>query len=219
MESDEIGLEQAYGVETPDDNRRLYAKWAATYEARFVDARRYRYPRAIAELFDTVVPTHGIAEVADIGTGTGLVGLYLTALRPHLVVDGFDIAPEMLAMAAPKRRSAGTPCYRSLYERDLTQAVLDTNAPFDAVISAGTFTHGHLGPEALSNIVPLARPGGHFVIGANAEHFEMKQFDRHLQQLVDGGAISAPTYERIQVYEVGSPHFGDQAVVSLFQRV
>ena len=92
-----IGLDEAYALRTPNDNRRLYAKWAATYETQFVDAKKYRYPKAIAELFNEVVAESGFDRVLDVGTGTGLVGLYLTALRPQITIDGMDISPEMLA--------------------------------------------------------------------------------------------------------------------------
>ena len=42
-----IGLEEAYAVQSPEDNKRLYAKWAKTYESDFVEAKKYRYPLAI----------------------------------------------------------------------------------------------------------------------------------------------------------------------------
>ena len=41
MSDEVLGLDEAYSVKTPDDNRRLYAKWAATYESSFVDAKQY----------------------------------------------------------------------------------------------------------------------------------------------------------------------------------
>lgn len=216
-DADDIGLDEAYAVKTPADNRRLYAKWAATYEAGFVDARKYRYPKAIAEFFNDVTPVD-VVSVADIGTGTGLVGQYLTALRPALMIDGFDISPEMLAEAAKKRRSDGSPCYRARFECDLTQSVLQSNAPYDALISSGTFTHGHLGPDALLTLLPLVRHGGHFVIGANAEHFAGKEFESYLRGLAAAGEITEPAFTKIHVYEPGSPHYGDQSVVSQFQR-
>ncbi len=73
MSEEPLGLEQAYSVKTPDDNRRLYAAWAATYESSFVDAKQYRYPKAIAEVFNDVVGP--VIRVLDIGTGTGLTGM------------------------------------------------------------------------------------------------------------------------------------------------
>ena len=52
-----LGLDEAYSVKTPEDNRRLYAKWAATYESSFVDAKQYRYPKAISEVFNDTATT------------------------------------------------------------------------------------------------------------------------------------------------------------------
>ena len=105
MSEEVLGLDEAYSVKTPDDNRRLYAKWAATYESSFVDAKQYRYPKAIAEVFNDVLPP--VTRVLDIGTGTGLTGMYVTRLRPEVVIDGMDISPEMLAQAKLKTREDG----------------------------------------------------------------------------------------------------------------
>ena len=55
MNDEALGLDEAYSVKTPEDNKRLYAKWAATYDSSFVDAKQYRYPKAISEVFDQVV--------------------------------------------------------------------------------------------------------------------------------------------------------------------
>lgn len=218
MSNQEIGLDEAYSVQTPEDNRRLYAKWAATYESGWVDVRKYRYPRAIAELFDAVIPLDFGTTVVDIGCGTGLAGMYLSRLRRGCAIDGLDISPEMLEEAAQKIGDSGGRTYRALFERDLTQPVHDTNAPYDALISSGTFTHGHLGPDAISNLLPLVRHGGFFVIGANAEHFAARDFQGFLSGLTLQGSISTVEYQRIDVYEEGSPHYGDQSVVSLFRR-
>ena len=147
-----LGLDEAYSVKTPSDNRRLYAKWARTYESDFVEAKQYRYPKAIAEVFNEVVGP--VNRVLDIGTGTGLTGMYLTRLRPGVVIDGMDISPEMLAQAKLKVREDGSVVYRALYERDLTRALTNENAPYEALFSSGTFTHGHLGPECLRNLLP-----------------------------------------------------------------
>ena len=51
MGDDEItpSLEAAYAVETPDENRRLYAEWASSYEETFVVAKAYRYHLHVAD--------------------------------------------------------------------------------------------------------------------------------------------------------------------------
>jgi len=211
MSDEVLGLDEAYSVKTPDDNRRLYAKWAATYESSFVDAKQYRYPKAIAEVFNDVLPA--VTRVLDIGTGTGLTGMYVTRLRPAVVIDGMDISPEMLAQAKLKTREDGSVVYRALYERDLTVAVPNENAPYEALFSSGTFTHGHLGPECLRNLLPLLAHDGWLVVGVNNEHFESKGFAGELESLVALGAIQTPEILRIDVYEPGSVHYGDQARV------
>jgi len=211
MSDDVIGLDEAYSVKTPDDNRRLYAKWAATYESSFVDAKQYRYPKAIAEVFNDVVPA--VTRILDIGTGTGLTGMYVTRLRPAVVIDGMDISPEMLAQAKLKTREDGSVVYRELYERDLTKAVPNENSTYQALFSSGTFTHGHLGPECLRNLLPLLANDGWLVVGVNNEHFESKGFAGELDSLVALGAIQTPEIMRIDVYEPGSVHYGDQARV------
>ena len=211
MSDEVLGLDEAYSVKTPDDNRRLYAKWAATYESSFVDAKQYRYPKAIAEVFNDVLPV--VTRVLDIGTGTGLTGRYVTRLRPEVVIDGMDISPEMLAQAQRKTREDGSVVYRALYERDLTVAVPNENEPYEALFSSGTFTHGHLGPECLRNLLPLLAHDGWLVVGVNNEHFESKGFAGELDSLVALGAIQTPEILRIDVYEPGSVHYGDQARV------
>ena len=211
MSDEVLGLDEAYSVKTPDDNRRLYAKWAATYESSFVDAKQYRYPKAIAEVFNDVLPP--VTRVLDIGTGTGLTGMYVTRLRPEVVIDGMDISPEMLAQAKLKKREDGSVVYRALYERDLTVAVPNENAPYEALFSSGTFTHGHLGPECLRNLLPLLAHDGWLVVGVNNEHFESKGFAGELDSLAALGAIQTPEILRIDVYEPGSVHYGDQARV------
>ncbi|MEY3649754.1 MAG: hypothetical protein RL370_457 [Actinomycetota bacterium] len=212
MTDDALGLDEAYSVKTPEDNKRLYAKWAATYDSSFVDAKQYRYPKAISEVFDQVV-TDSVSRVLDIGTGTGLTGMYLSRLRPSVVLDGMDISPEMLAQAKLKKRTDNSAVYRQLYERDLTRAVANENAPYEALISSGTFTHGHLGPECLRNLLPLLANKGWLVVGVNNEHFEGKGFASELDALVALGAIKKPEILRIDVYEPGSVHYGDQARV------
>ncbi len=211
MSDEALGLDEAYSVESPDDNRRLYAKWAATYESSFVDAKQYRYPKAIAEVFNEEVDT--VTRVLDIGTGTGLTGMYLSRLRPGLVIDGMDISPEMLAQARLKTRADASAVYRQLYVRDLTQTVENENKPYEALFSSGTFTHGHLGPQSLRNLLPLLANNGWLIVGVNNEHFEAKGFAEELDSLVAIGAIQTPTIKRIDVYEPGSVHYGDQARV------
>ena len=46
-----FGLADAYAVETPDDNRGLYARWASTYESGFIADNGYMYHLGVAGAF------------------------------------------------------------------------------------------------------------------------------------------------------------------------
>jgi len=219
-----LDLNDAYAVKTPQDSRKLYADWAATYDETFVKANAYVYPRTIAEHFDRHTPTDQIKTVVDIGCGTGVVGKYLSNLRHQILIDGFDISPEMLTQASALKRLDGSPVYRDLIEVDLTQEMTQiltqdrTVDVFDSMISAGTFTHGHLGPKTLVSLINLVRIGGWLVIGINAMHFSSQGFAEALGSAVESKTISAPTYTDVQIYGPTSPHFGDLARIATFQR-
>lgn len=214
-----ISLADAYAVVTPEDNKRLYAKWAKSYETSFVESNRYRYPLAVAEHFANVVPPSVGERFVDVGCGTGIVGARLASLRPTCRIDGIDISPEMIGQARQKLRSDSTPVYANFIEADLTQHQPAPQMEYDAMLSAGTFTHGHLGPEAIQALLSLVRVGGWFVVGINAEHFNSCGFADVLSNLNLSGDITAPVFHKIQVYEEDSPHYGDQAVIATFSRI
>jgi len=211
-----MDLNDAYAVKTPQDSRKLYADWAATYDETFVKANAYIYPRTIAEHFDRHIPTTQIDTVVDIGCGTGVVGRHLSTLRPQMVIDGFDISPEMLTQASGLKRPDGSLVYRDLIEVDLTQALPDR--VYDSMISAGTFTHGHLGPKTLVSLIDRVRIGGWLVIGINAVHFSSQGFAATLASATTSKTISEPTFTDVQIYGPTSPHFGDLARIATFQR-
>ena len=212
-----MDLDEAYSVKTPQDSRKLYAAWAATYNETFIKANDYVYPLTIAQNFDEKIPKTDVNTVVDIGCGTGAVGSYLANLRPNLSIDGFDISPEMLAEAAKIKRINNSPVYNDLVEVDLTAEL--PNRSYDAMISAGTFTHGHLGPETLLSLINLVRIGGWFVIGINAQHFKLRGFADMLWGSQQSGVISEARLYEEQVYGPTSPHFGDTTQIAIFSRL
>jgi len=205
----EIGLDDAYAPKTPAENKDLYAKWAKSYESDFVKSAGYEHPKVIAEIFHNEIPI--VNKVIDVGTGTGLVGFYLARFR-KIILDGIDISPEMLAEARLKN------VYRNLYERDLTKSIEGTDVPYDALICIGIFTHGHLDPGAIENLIPLVSNGGYFVIGINAKYFAEEAFERYFNRLLSAGVITTPKYESVHVYAPDSKHHDSLNVVAIFQR-
>ena len=211
-----INLEDAYALQTPEDNLALYRKWASTYDSDFAQRNKYVYPKSIAAICANQVNTTSQLSILDIGCGTGIVGTCLSELLPASTIDGVDISPEMLHVASTKSRVDSKPVYDQLFEADLTKPISFTNTKYDVAISAGTFTHGHLGPDALINILGGVRSGGRMVVGINKEHYRVNGFETALQEATARKLISAPTFIEVQIYDEGSPHYGDLALVTTF---
>jgi predicted TPR repeat methyltransferase len=211
-----INLEDAYALETPEDNKALYRNWASTYDADFALRNKYVYPKSIATICASLVDASSPLTILDIGCGTGIVGTRLSELITASIIDGVDISPDMLRVASTKLRTDNKPVYDQLFEEDLTKPISFANAKYDVAISAGTFTHGHLGPDALINVLSALRPGGRMVVGINKEHFGANGFETALQQATDSQLISAPSFTEVQIYDEGSPHSGDLALVTSF---
>lgn len=208
--SDEPDLEQAFAVDTPDDSRDLYARWADTYESGFVEESGYVHHRHVATVHARAWTdgnprdsSQASGAVLDVGCGTGIVGVELRRLGAS-VVDGIDISPEMLAEAATKHDDRG-PVYRNLVEADLSANPELPDQHYAGVVSAGTFTHGHLGPESLIRLVELTDPGTRFTTGVNEAHFVERGFESHLRQLEHASGIGPIEMVRVPIYETADP--------------
>lgn len=206
MSSRRPSLDAAYGLETPDDSVALYRDWAETYDESFAAARGYIYPREVARLF-TGRARPDDTPVLDIGAGTGLVAEHLGG-----VVDGIDISAEMLEVAGAKG------LYRQRIIADLTQALEIADASYGGLISAGTFTHGHLGPGCLDELIRIARPGALWCIGINEQVFDGAGFGSAFARHVAAGVFSPLEFRRVRIYEGAThEHAEDSSLVAIFR--
>ena len=202
-------LENAYRLHTPADNAAYYDSLAATYDADFAQRLGYHYPKVIADICRASGP---VWPIADIGCGTGAVAAALDL--PADQIDGMDISPQMLAIAAQKQH------YRHLYQVDLTGPLDAICNDYGTVLSAGTFTHGHLGPGPLRGLLNIARPGGLFIIGVNQAHFATQGFAAALHALETEGRIGPVTITTTKIYaKAGHDHSDDLALVLQYQKV
>lgn len=206
----EPDLKAAYAVQTPDDNRKLYADWARTYDARFAVDMDYQLPRLVALILAEVYD--GPGPVLDVGAGTGLVAQNMLT-RGTTPVDALDISEDMLAVAAEKK------LYRETIQGDLTAKVDIADGSYDALVSAGTFTRGHVGPEALDELLRIARPGATFVLAVNHAHFEARGFGDKFRTLE--GKVEDVEQRVVHIYgEKGdAAHKDDTAQIAVFRKI
>ena len=210
MTRDDPDLKQAYGLETPEDSVRLYRQWATTYDETFAREMDYQYPATVAEVFATAAGA-GDQPVLDVGAGTGLVGQALTR-SGEWVIDGLDISGEMLDVAMEKG------CYRKAIVADLTQKLALQAECYGSVVSAGTFTHGHVGADALDELLRIAKPGALFALGINAQVFSSAGFEQKFDQL--GAQISGFHIVERKIYGENSDpeHREDTALIAVFRK-
>jgi SAM-dependent methyltransferase len=208
MEETSYDLDEAYQIHGPADARRMYGDWAATYDDSFGVAWGYVAPREIAAILKSEIGRD--AEILDIGAGTGLVAEHLRGLT----VDALDITPEMLDVARPKG------LYRHLILGDLTGPLSVPDASYDAVISCGTFTHGHVGPECFPELLRITRPGAVFACGTIGPVLDGAGFGSALARMVARGLITPVAWRDIQIYEgADHPHKDDRGLVMVFRRL
>lgn len=166
----------------PRNLKQYYADWARNYD-RDVEAVQYSGPEFAATLLEQHLDERAKA-ILDAGCGTGLVGVALQA-RGYQLVDGFDLSPEMAQL------SSATGAYRDVVgDVDIMHAQRDyARSDYEALLSVGVFTLGHVPPQALEALLPLVRVGGLLVISTRSHYFEQTDFQQCVDALVDAGRL------------------------------
>jgi len=205
-------LRGAYALDTPDQHRDFYARFADHYDTVFAGGLGYVYHAGVAAALDGMVLPDG--PILDIGCGTGLVAAAIRSSRPDAVIHGVDISPAMLG----KAREKGD--YASLTAADLTGDFSHLPRGFAAFVSAGTFTHGHLGPAPLPRLLDHGMSGAIAAIGVNSVHFERHGFASVLDDLVAAGRITSPVLKEVPIYDgSNAEHAGDIAFILCFTTI
>jgi len=203
-------LEGAYDLQNAQDNITYYKDFADHYDKGFADEMGYNSPSGLAEAFHRLA-TRTDRPIADIGCGTGLVAQALN--MPKEFIDGYDISPEMLDKARAKN------LYRAVYQANLKQPLEAFPNDYGALISVGTFTLGHLGPQDLGNLLTLLQPNGLICITISAVHFKAQGFATFLDGLHRAGTITAPQIHTIPIYvKDNHEHAADKAHILSFRK-
>lgn len=177
-------LDAAFSLRGADDCARLYAEWAASYDADFAAGMDYRLPAHVAAAF---LAHGGTGPVLDVGAGTGLLAMHLRQMGFSAEIDGADLSPEMLETAREKG------FYRHLHRADIT-GPLDLTGPYGGIVSSGTFTHGHVGPEAIARLETQAAPGALFALSINEGVYRASGFDAALSLRPDVTLLEVEIY-------------------------
>ncbi len=171
----------------------LYNRLPGSYNG-LVGALDYRAPDLVAEALAAEL-TVDKPHILDAGCGTGLTAKAVMKRLPDAHLDGFDLSVKML------REAEKTQLYGTLKSADATQRLPFRNDSFDAAVSSGLYTLGHVGPEALLPVLAVIKPGGLFALNIYDAAWEKLRFEEAIDHLVADSLVTVRTLTK-------ATHFG-----------
>lgn len=168
-----------------DEIQDYYDRWSKNYD-HDVENEEYCGPEYITAYFDLLPKKIGKflnlrnpnIEILDAGCGTGRVGEALHR-KGYRHVDGFDLSHGMVEEADK------TGAYRDLNGGcDMTQQIEHyPDNRYDAAISCGVFTLGHVPPTAVEEMIRIVKPGGLVVVSTRKSYYESTNFQEVCDRL------------------------------------
>ena len=141
-----------YKLKTTDEVMKYYDEWGNKdkYNKDMVDWN-YTGPKETSEIFNKYEKNKDIL-IFDAGCGTGLVGIELNKYG-FKNFHGADLSQTLLD-------SVPNNLYQRLTKVDLNKTIDAKDNSYDAVMCVGTFTFGHVKPNALDEFVRITKSGG-----------------------------------------------------------
>ncbi|MDB2610911.1 SAM-dependent methyltransferase, partial [Amylibacter sp.] len=105
--------------------------------------------------------------------------------------------------------------YRHFFTADITQPI-ETKNSYQGIISSGTFTHGHVGPSAIDNLLSIAKKDTFFTLSINKNHWVEKGFAQKFDTLTE--EIDKLSLHDVNIYGKysKSDHRNDLGIVTTF---
>jgi len=159
-----------------DELGELYKNWD-DYENDVIQLAGYVGHIVTTEALIRYLKNKG-AKILDAGCGSGLVGDILYH-KGYKNIVGVDFSKEMLTRALKKN------VYQSLSLCDLTQKLDFKDNSFDAIVCAGTFTCGHVGPQALNEMVRITKNEGYISFTVRRQEWDASPYEKFINDLQD----------------------------------
>ena len=114
-------------------------------------------------------------KILDAGCGTGLVGIELKKYG-YSNIEGVDFSQSMLDLVPQD-------VYKKIEKVDLNKHLKFKNNTYDVVMCVGTFTYGHVKPQALDELIRITKNKGFICFTINEGIYEEYGFDNKIKEL------------------------------------
>ena len=164
-----------YKLKKTDEVMKYYDEWGKgnKYDQDMIDWK-YSGPKETVEIFRKYAKNKDI-KIYDAGCGTGLVGVELKKFG-YNEFDGADLSQKLLDLV-PKN------LYQNLFKADLNKTIEISEDVYDAVMCVGTFTFGHVKPNALDEFIRITKNKGLICFTINEGIYEEYGFDKKIEEL------------------------------------
>lgn len=171
--------DRVLNASSPEKLMAAYCEWADNYDGDLLGEMGYVAPMITSKLLQNYLDRKD-ARILDAGCGTGIVGELLHQ-DGYDNIEGLDYSQDMLNKAREKS------IYKTLTQSDLTGSLAIEDATYDAIISVGTFTCGHVGPEAFRELIRITRTGGHLCFTVREQAWEEDDYRAKLREYENNG--------------------------------
>ena len=164
-----------YQINTSKEVLKYYKKWTA----------KEKFNKDMVE-WDYTAPANSVSlitkyamkkniKILDAGCGSGLVGIELLK-KGYNNIDGVDLSEDMINLI-PKG------IYENLEVANLNKPLKCENNKYDLVMCVGTFTYGHVKPQALNEMIRITKNHGLICFSVNEGIHEEYGFDNKIKKL------------------------------------
>ena len=116
-------------------------------------------------------------KILDAGCGTGLVGIELKKYG-YSNIEGVDFSKNMLNLVPQG-------VYKKIEKVDLNKLLKFKDNRYDAVMCVGTFTYGHVKPQALDELIRITKRKGIICFTINEGIYKEYGFNNKIKELSD----------------------------------
>ena len=166
-----------YKLKTTEEIMKYYDEWGTDnkYDKDMIEWD-YTGPKETVNTFKKYANNKEI-KIYDAGCGTGLVGVELKK-NGYTNFDGVDLSEKLLDLVP-------NGLYRNLSKADLNKPLNISDNKYDAILCVGTFTFGHVKPQALDEFIRIVKNKGLICFTINEGIYEEYGFDKKINELTE----------------------------------